>query len=125
MADVTVAASPPETINVRRFVAFIAMIAGMFMAVLSVQIVGSSFKEIQAALGAAPDEVSWVLTAALIAEVNHDSAVGALQPDLFDPHLLHDLRRRVHAGQRGLRAGLGRAVDDRLSGDPRGSSAAG
>ena len=69
MADVTVAASPPETINVRRFVAFIAMIAGMFMAVLSVQIVGSSFKEIQAALGAAPDEVSWVLTAALIAEV--------------------------------------------------------
>ena len=69
MADVTVAAGPPETINVRRFVAFIAMIAGMFMAVLSVQIVGSSFKEIQAALGAAPDEVSWVLTAALIAEV--------------------------------------------------------
>ncbi len=69
MSDATVAAGPPDTINVRRFIAFIAMIAGMFMAVLSVQIVGSSFKEIQAALGAAPDEVSWVLTAALIAEV--------------------------------------------------------
>ncbi len=69
MADVTVAAGPPETINVRRFVVFIAMIAGMFMAVLAVQIVGSSFKEIQAALGAAPDEVSWFLIAALTAEV--------------------------------------------------------
>lgn len=69
MSDVIVAANPPETIDVRRFIAFIAMIAGMFMAVLSVQIVGSSLKEIQAALGAAPDEVSWVLTAALIAEV--------------------------------------------------------
>lgn len=62
-------AGPPQTVSLRRFVAFVAMIAGMFMAVLSVQIVGSSFKEIQAGLGAAPDEVSWVLTAALIAEV--------------------------------------------------------
>ncbi len=69
MAEPAGTAGPPETIDVRRFVAFVAMIAGMFMAVLSVQIVGSSFKEIQAALGAAPDEVSWVLTAALIAEV--------------------------------------------------------
>ncbi len=62
-------AGPPETIDARRFIAFVAMIVGMFMAVLSVQIVGSSFKEIQAGLGAAPDEVSWVLTSALIAEV--------------------------------------------------------
>ncbi len=49
--------------------AFIGMALGMFLAVLNIQIVGSSFDEIRAGLAASPEEVSWVLTAALIAEV--------------------------------------------------------
>ena len=49
--------------------AFIGMALGMFLAVLNIQIVGSSFDEIRAGLAASPEEVSWVLTSALIAEV--------------------------------------------------------
>ncbi|MDP6517274.1 MAG: DHA2 family efflux MFS transporter permease subunit [Alphaproteobacteria bacterium] len=53
----------------RELLAFFGMALGMFLAVLNIQIVGSSFDEIRAGLAAGPEEVSWVLTAALIAEV--------------------------------------------------------
>lgn len=45
------------------------MCIGMFMAILDVQIVATSLPNIQAALGIAPDQMSWVQTAYLIAEV--------------------------------------------------------
>ena len=70
--------SPPSEAAARRdarrlgageLLAFIGMALGMFLAVLNIQIVGSSFAEIRAGLAASPEEVSWVLTAALIAEV--------------------------------------------------------
>lgn len=48
---------------------FLAMVFGMFMAILDIQIVSSSIAEIRAGLGASADEVSWVQTAYLIAEV--------------------------------------------------------
>lgn len=48
---------------------FAAMCLGMFMAILDVQIVATSLPDIQAALGIAPDRMSWVQTAYLIAEV--------------------------------------------------------
>jgi DHA2 family multidrug resistance protein len=41
----------------------------MFMAILDIQIVSSSLSEIQAGLSASADEISWVQTAYLIAEV--------------------------------------------------------
>jgi DHA2 family multidrug resistance protein len=41
----------------------------MFMAVLDIQIVATSLPEIQGALGIAPDQMSWIQTAYLIAEV--------------------------------------------------------
>jgi DHA2 family multidrug resistance protein len=41
----------------------------MFMAILDIQIVSSSLSEIQAGLSAAPEEISWVQTSYLIAEV--------------------------------------------------------
>jgi len=53
----------------RTIIAFLAMVFGMFMAILDIQIVSASLKEIQAGLAAGPDEVSWVQTAYLIAEV--------------------------------------------------------
>ncbi|NVO17530.1 MAG: DHA2 family efflux MFS transporter permease subunit [Rhodoplanes sp.] len=46
-----------------------AMVFGMFMAILDIQIVSASLAEIQAGLSASADEVSWVQTAYLIAEV--------------------------------------------------------
>ncbi|HEV2958166.1 MAG TPA: DHA2 family efflux MFS transporter permease subunit [Xanthobacteraceae bacterium] len=65
------AAAPAEAdrIDPRRLVAFIAMVLGMFMAILDIQIVSASLTEIQAGLAASADEIPWVQTAYLIAEV--------------------------------------------------------
>src|SRR5262245_35564946 len=53
----------------RHWVGFVAMVVGMFMAIVDIQIVASSLKEIQAGLSASADEISWVQTSYLIAEV--------------------------------------------------------
>lgn len=53
----------------RRLAGFMAMVVGMFMAILDIQIVSASIAEIQAGLAASPDEASWVQTSYLIAEV--------------------------------------------------------
>ncbi|TIQ00789.1 MAG: MFS transporter, partial [Mesorhizobium sp.] len=59
----------PDTISTRRIIAFLAMVFGMFMAILDIQIVSASLAEIQAGLSASSDEIPWVQTAYLIAEV--------------------------------------------------------
>jgi DHA2 family multidrug resistance protein len=51
------------------WIGFMAMVVGMFMAILDIQIVASSIAQIQAGLSASADEISWVQTAYLIAEV--------------------------------------------------------
>lgn len=48
---------------------FFAMIIGMFMAILDIQIVASSIAEIQAGVSASAEEVAWIQTSYLIAEV--------------------------------------------------------
>src|SRR5438067_3928028 len=53
----------------RKFAAFIAMVFGMFMAILDIQIVSASLADIQAGLSASADESPWVQTSYLIAEV--------------------------------------------------------
>ncbi|WP_455478085.1 DHA2 family efflux MFS transporter permease subunit [Bartonella sp. B10] len=60
---------PQERIEIHKIVVFIAMAFGMFMAILDIQIVSSSLAEIQAGLSASSDEISWVQTSYLIAEV--------------------------------------------------------
>jgi DHA2 family multidrug resistance protein len=60
---------PASGITTRKLVAFIAMVFGMFMALLDIQIVSASLSEIQAGLAASADEISWVQTSYLIAEV--------------------------------------------------------
>ncbi|MEE7475372.1 DHA2 family efflux MFS transporter permease subunit [Methylobacterium hispanicum] len=50
-------------------VAFVCMVFGMFMAILDIQIVSASLNEIQAGLSASGDEIPWVQTSYLIAEV--------------------------------------------------------
>src|SRR5712672_4403833 len=63
------AAGADERIDPHRLVAFLAMVFGMFMAILDIQIVSASLTEIQAGLAASADEIPWVQTAYLIAEV--------------------------------------------------------
>ena len=65
-----------DRIDPRRLVAFLAMCVGMFMAFLDIQIVSASLSEIQAGLSASADEIYWVQTSYLIAEVDLDPAVG-------------------------------------------------
>ena len=48
---------------------FFAMVVGMFMAILDIQIVASSLSVIAAGLSASGDELSWIQTSYLIAEV--------------------------------------------------------
>src|SRR6202012_6250982 len=58
-----------EPIPPRRLLAFLAMCFGMFMAFLDIQIVSSSLNDIQAGLSSSADDIPWVQTAYLIAEV--------------------------------------------------------
>jgi MFS transporter, DHA2 family, multidrug resistance protein len=58
-----------DRIDPRRMIAFMAMCFGMFMALLDTQVVSSSLAEIQAGLAASSDEIPWVQTAYLMAEV--------------------------------------------------------
>ncbi len=53
----------------RTWIGFATMCVGMFMAILDIQVVATSLPTIQGALGIAPDQMSWVQTAYLIAEV--------------------------------------------------------
>ncbi len=62
-------APPLRPLTASTWIGFGAMCVGMFMAILDVQIVATSLPTIQSALGIAPDQMSWVQTAYLIAEV--------------------------------------------------------
>lgn len=62
-------AAKEQPVGTRAIIAFAAMVVGMFMSILDIQIVSASLKEIQAGLAAGPDEISWVQTSYLIAEV--------------------------------------------------------
>ena len=59
------AASPP----LRDWIGVLAMVVGLFMAIMDVQIVTSSLTQIQGGLSASPDEIAWVQTSYLIADV--------------------------------------------------------
>ena len=65
MSDERVSEMP----SLRQKIGFVAVMLGMFMAILDIQIVASSLNEIQAGVSATPDEISWVQTAYLIAEI--------------------------------------------------------
>jgi DHA2 family multidrug resistance protein len=56
-------------LNPRHVIAFVVMCFGMFMAILDIQIVSASLSEIQAGLSASADEIPWVQTSYLVAEV--------------------------------------------------------
>ena len=53
----------------RKFLIFGVMALGAFMAFFDIQIVSASLRDVQAGLSAGPDEISWVQTAYLMAEL--------------------------------------------------------
>jgi DHA2 family multidrug resistance protein len=61
------AALPP--FRFRDIFPFVVMCVGMFMALLDIQIVASSLQDIGGGLSAAQDQISWVQTSYLIAEI--------------------------------------------------------
>jgi DHA2 family multidrug resistance protein len=67
--QIIAAPNSADRIDPARLVAFLAMCFGMFMAFLDIQVVSASLSEIQAGLAASSDEITWVQTAYLMAEV--------------------------------------------------------
>jgi len=65
MSEVTEA----KTVSTEQWIGFFSMVLGIFMAILDIQIVASSLEQIQAGLSATQDEITWVQTAYLVAEV--------------------------------------------------------
>ncbi|MDK4723634.1 DHA2 family efflux MFS transporter permease subunit [Rhizobium sp. CNPSo 3968] len=63
------ASAPAETSWIRSLLPFVVMCFGMFIALLDIQIVASSPQDIGGGLSASQDEISWVQTAYLIAEI--------------------------------------------------------
>ncbi|HSW15363.1 MAG TPA: DHA2 family efflux MFS transporter permease subunit [Solimonas sp.] len=59
----------PSALPARAWIGFVAMVFGNFMAILDIQIVASSLNQIQAGLSASAEELTWVQTSYLIAEV--------------------------------------------------------
>ena len=64
-----VAGTPAPLPTLRDWFGVLAMVFGLFMAIMDVQIVTSSLTQIQGGLSASIDEISWVQTAYLIADV--------------------------------------------------------
>jgi MFS transporter, DHA2 family, multidrug resistance protein len=62
-------AAPASQPRLRDWIGVLAMGTGLFMAIMDVQIVTSSLTQIQGGLSASADEIAWVQTAYLIADV--------------------------------------------------------
>ncbi len=60
---------PARQPTLRDWIGVLAMVTGLFMAIADVQIVTSSLTQIQGGLSASTDEIAWVQTAYLIADV--------------------------------------------------------
>jgi DHA2 family multidrug resistance protein len=58
-----------ERVESRRYLTFLVMVLGMFMAMLDIQIVSASLADIQAGIAANGNQISWVQTSYLTAEI--------------------------------------------------------
>lgn len=69
MSDPAADGSTSSALSAGDWIGFAAMAVGIFIAILDIQIVASSLQQIQAGLSATRDEITWVTTSYLIAEV--------------------------------------------------------
>ena len=67
--QVSAASESTEMTTGAKVFAFAVMCVGLFIALLDIQIVSASLKDIGGGLSASPDEVAWVQTSYLIAEI--------------------------------------------------------
>ena len=82
------------------------MCFGMFMAILDIQVVSASLSEIQAGLSASGDEIPWVQTSYLIAEVIAIPLSGFLSRALGTRMLFTVVGGRLHRRQHHVRPEL-------------------
>jgi DHA2 family multidrug resistance protein len=86
MNDIATPAAMPQAqagqLRLRDWLAFWAINIGGFVALLDIQIVASSISEIRAGLSASVDEIQWVQTSYLIAEIIAIPLSGYLAPML-------------------------------------------
>jgi DHA2 family multidrug resistance protein len=68
-AAMTAAPDPTALPTATKFLIFGILAFGQFMALIDIQIVAASLNEVQAGLSAGPDEISWIQTGYLIAEL--------------------------------------------------------
>src|ERR1700760_5106692 len=61
--------NPAAWPTARKFMVFGLMAFGQFMALIDIQIVAASLNDVQAGLSAGPDEISWIQTGYLMAEL--------------------------------------------------------
>src|SRR5215831_17926988 len=61
--------APADLPNLRKFLIFGVMAFGQFMALIDIQIVAASLNNVQSGLSAGPDEISWIQTGYLMAEL--------------------------------------------------------
>jgi DHA2 family multidrug resistance protein len=61
--------APVDFPTAQKFLIFGVMAFGQFMALIDIQVVAASLNDVQAGLSAGPDEISWVQTAYLMAEL--------------------------------------------------------
>ena len=102
---------------------FAVMCAGMFIALLDIQIVASSLQDIGGGLSAAQDrDFSWVQTAYLIAEIVVIPLSGWLTRVFSTRWLFTIVRGRLHRRQHAVRAGVEHPQHDRV---PRAAGPAG
>ena len=112
------AATPrPDAPQLRDWIGVLAMGTGLFMAIMDVQIVTSSLTQIQGGLSASTDEIAWVQTAYLIADVVMVPMSRVHVSTAVDPRAVRYRRARLHRGQRVVRHRHQSRRDDRLSGD--------
>jgi DHA2 family multidrug resistance protein len=62
-------AAPADLPSARKYLIFAVMAFGQFMALIDIQIVAASLNDVQAGLSAGPDEISWIQTGYLMAEL--------------------------------------------------------
>jgi DHA2 family multidrug resistance protein len=65
----TAMVAPGDLPTSRKYLIFAIMAFGQFMALIDIQIVAASLNDVQAGLSAGPDEISWVQTGYLMAEL--------------------------------------------------------
>jgi membrane fusion protein (multidrug efflux system) len=104
-----------ERIDAHKLVAFLAMVFGMFMAILDIQIVSASLTEIQAGLSASNDEIAWVQTAYLVAEVVAIPISGFLSR-AWHAHSVCRIGRGLHHRKRHVRDDVLDQRNDRVAG---------